>query len=328
MSETDVLSMPAAGTVKRRSDTAAAGRIPHPTSATPLRIDWVFASGIIGIHAAALLALFPYFFSWTGVLLIPLGYYVFGTIGINICFHRLLTHRSFVVPRWLERALVVIGVCAMEDTPAMWVATHRRHHQYSDEQPDPHSPLVSFLWGHLLWGMVKNNDLKRLELFDRYARDVMRDPFYAWLERNNGSWIIVGASWCLFFLGGFAVELALGGTTEQAIQFGSSLLVWGVFVRTVATWHITWSINSVTHLWGYRNYETRDSSRNNFIIGLLANGEGWHNNHHAHPGSARHGHKWWELDIGWLTIRTLMLLGLATKVQLPPGAKQETAKAA
>jgi sn-1 stearoyl-lipid 9-desaturase len=322
MSETEVWSMQSAGATQRRTRAAPAGPLPHPAAATPLRVDWVFAAGIVGIHALALLALSPYFFSWTGVLLIPLGYYLFGTIGINICFHRLLTHRSFAVPRWLERTLVVIGVCAMEDTPAMWVATHRRHHQHSDEQPDPHSPLVSFLWGHLLWGMVKNHELSRDALFNRYARDIMRDPFYAWLDRNNGSWLIVGVSWCLFFAGGFGAELLFGGTTEQAIQFGASILVWGVFVRTVATWHITWSINSVSHLWGYRNYETRDSSRNNVIIGLLANGEGWHNNHHAHPRSARHGHKWWELDIGWLTIRSLMLLGLATNVELPPGAKK------
>jgi stearoyl-CoA desaturase (delta-9 desaturase) len=179
-----------------------------------------------------------------------------------------------------------------------------------------------------MWGMVKNNELDRAQLFDRYARDIMRDPFYAWLERRNASWAIVGASWCLFFLGGFGFVLIVGGSTEQAIQFGSSVLVWGVLVRTVATWHITWSINSVSHLWGYRNYETRDSSRNNLIIGLLANGEGWHNNHHAHPRSARHGHEWWELDIGWLTIRGLMLLGLATNVELPPAGKKVGSKKA
>jgi stearoyl-CoA desaturase (delta-9 desaturase) len=301
---------------RRRAESPA--RLPLPAHATPVRIDWVFAGGILGIHLIALLALVPYFFSWTGVLLVPLGYYVFGTLGINLCFHRLLTHRSFAVPLWLERTLAVLGVCAMEDTPAMWVANHRLHHQYSDEQPDPHSPLVSFLWGHLLWGAVRNNAFERLALFNRYARDVMRDPFYASLERYYFSRAIVFASWCAFFFGGFFAERLMGGTTAQAIQFGLSLLVWGVFVRTVATWHITWSINSVTHLWGYRTYETRDSSRNNWIIGLLANGEGWHNNHHAHPSSARHGHKWWELDIGWLTIRLLMMLGLATKVVLPP----------
>jgi sn-1 stearoyl-lipid 9-desaturase len=316
--------MSEAGTISARAEVRvtdkpeSAGRLSLPATVTPIRIDWVFALGLIGFHLAAMLVFLPYFFSWTGVLLVPLGYYVFGTLGINICFHRLLTHRSFAVPKWLERTLVVIGVCAMEDTPAMWVANHRRHHHYADEQPDPHSPLVTFLWGHLLWGMVKNNEYKRLEWFNRYARDIMRDRFYAGLERYNASWLIVFASWWVFFLGGYFAELTLGGTTEQAIQFGASLVVWGVFVRTVATWHITWSINSVTHLWGYRNYETKDSSRNNIIIGFLANGEGWHNNHHAHPGSARHGHNWWEIDVGWLTIRGLMALGLATKVVLPP----------
>ena len=309
--------------------TGSAVRLPRPTAVTPLRVDWVFTGGLIGIHLIALLAFVPYFFSWTGVLLVPLGYYVFGTLGVNLCFHRLLTHRSFAVPRRLEHVLAVIGVCAMEDTPAMWVANHRLHHQYSDQQPDPHSPLVSFLWGHLLWGAVRNNEFKRLELFNRYARDVMRDPFYVALERYHFSRAIVFVSWCAFFLVGFLAEHLSGGTTAQATQFGLSLLVWGVFVRTVATWHITWSINSVTHLWGYRNYETRDSSRNNVIIGLLANGEGWHNNHHAHPSSARHGHKWWEFDVGWLTIRLMMRLGLATNVILPPpsatGARQPVA---
>jgi stearoyl-CoA desaturase (delta-9 desaturase) len=103
----------------------------------------------------------------------------------------------------------------------------------------------------------------------------------------------------------------------DAIQFGSSLLVWGGALRTVVVWHTTWSVNSVTHIWGYRNYDTPDSSRNNAIVALLAGGEGWHNNHHADPGSARHGHKWWEFDLSWLTVRVLMLLGLATDVVLP-----------
>jgi stearoyl-CoA desaturase (delta-9 desaturase) len=108
-----------------------------------------------------------------------------------------------------------------------------------------------------------------------------------------------------------------GGTTPDAVRFGASLLVWGGAVRTVAVWHLTWSVNSITHLWGYRNYDTPDNSRNNLIIALLNSGEGWHNNHHADPRSARHGHKWWELDLAWLTIRFFMLLGLARSVSLP-----------
>jgi stearoyl-CoA desaturase (delta-9 desaturase) len=124
-------------------------------------------------------------------------------------------------------------------------------------------------------------------------------------------------SCAVFFLGGLIAELLRGGTFVQATRFGFSLLVWGIFVRTVVHWHLTWAVNSVSHLWGYRNYETPDNSRNNIILGVLANGEGWHNNHHADPRSARHGHKFWELDVAWLTIRLLMVLGLATNVATP-----------
>jgi stearoyl-CoA desaturase (delta-9 desaturase) len=126
-------------------------------------------------------------------------------------------------------------------------------------------------------------------------------------------WIVL-ASWTSFFLAGFASQLIIGNGIGDALQFGLSLLVWGVFVRTVVVWHVTWSVNSVTHLWGYRNFNTDDTSRNNLIVGFLANGEGWHNNHHADPRSARHGLRWWELDLTWLTIRLLAGLGLARRV--------------
>jgi stearoyl-CoA desaturase (delta-9 desaturase) len=165
--------------------------------------------------------------------------------------------------------------------------------------------------------MFKNRDLLRLTLCERYARDVLRDPFYARLERRILYVLIVLTSWALFFAAGFVAELLLGGSLYQALQFGLSLLVWGAFVRTVLVWHATWSVNSVTHLWGYRNYDTGESSRNNFLVGIVAQGEGWHNNHHAHPSSARHGHLWWELDQTWLTIRFLELIGLATEVVRP-----------
>jgi stearoyl-CoA desaturase (delta-9 desaturase) len=124
-------------------------------------------------------------------------------------------------------------------------------------------------------------------------------------------------SWILFFAAGFIAELLLGGSTLEALQFGLSLLVWGVFLRTVLVWHNTWSVNSVTHMWGYRNYETDESSRNNLLVGYLSAGEGWHNNHHADPRSARHGHMWWEIDLTWLTIRLLAALGLARRVVTP-----------
>jgi stearoyl-CoA desaturase (delta-9 desaturase) len=291
-------------------------RLVVPDGVGSRRVDWPNTIALIGYHALALLAVLPWFFSWSGVVLAILGLYVFGTLGINLCYHRLLTHRGLVVPTWLEHTLAILGVCCAQDTPARWVAVHRRHHEHADESADPHSPLVNFFWGHMGWMLLENHDLRRLRIYERYSRDVLRDRFYARLEHNRWLWVVL-ASWLVFFMGGFAAELGLGGGMRQAAQFAASVLVWGVFVRTVAVWHITWSVNSVTHLWGYRNYETDEASRNNILIGLISNGEGWHNNHHANPRSARHGHRWWELDVTWLTIRFLALVGLAHRVATP-----------
>lgn len=292
-------------------------KLAMPAGAQPLRVSWIDTTGIVGIHLLAALAFLPWLFSWTGVVLAFAGLYVFGTIGIGLCYHRLLTHRGFICSRRLEHFFAVLGVCCVQDTPARWVATHRRHHAHADEQMDPHSPWVNFLWGHMGWLMFRNRDLLRLSLCERYAKDLLRDPFYARLEGKTLWLQILFGSWALYFAAGFGIELLLGGTALEALQFALSVLVWGVFVRTVMVWHVTWSVNSVSHLWGYRNYETGESSRNNLVVGIIASGEGWHNNHHAFPRSARHGHKWWELDLTWLTIRLLELLGLATKVVTP-----------
>lgn len=294
-----------------------------PQAAQPLRLARIDAIGIGAIHLLALLAFVPWLFSWTGVALALLGLYVFGTLGISLCFHRMLTHRGVVCPKWLEHSFAVLGVCCVQDTPARWISIHRKHHEHADEQPDPHTPLVNFLWAHIGWMLFTNRELTRRALISRYAKDVLQDPFYARLEANF-LWVrVILISWALFFAGGFVAELLLGGSLLEALQFGLSLLVWGAFVRTVLVWHITWSINSVTHLWGYRNYETDESSRNNLIVGFLSNGEGWHNNHHADPRSARYGHRWWELDVTWLTIRLLSAVGLATKVIKPSPHVQE-----
>jgi fatty-acid desaturase len=292
-------------------------RPPQLASRRSWRIKWRYASPIFFIHLVALLACLPWFFSWTGVVLALLGCYVFGGLGMNVGYHRLLTHRSFTCPRWLERSLAVLGACCMEESPTIWATWHRQHHHAADKERDPHSPLASFLWGHLGWLMIKSDNADAGPSKARYAPDLVRDPFYEWLERSD-NWIKVAlVSWAVFFAAGFAAVTLGGGTTPDAIQFGSSLVVWGAAVRTVLVWHITWSVNSVTHLWGYRNYETPDNSRNNIFIGLLAGGEGWHNNHHADPRSARHGHSWREPDLAWLTIRGLMALGLARDVALP-----------
>jgi len=295
---------------------AADGRLPKPEGVRK-QIMWDYAISFVVFHAVAVLAFFPYFFSWTGVALAVAGMYVFGTLGINLCFHRLLTHQGLIVPKWLERTLAVLGVLCVQDTPAKWVAIHRLHHQYSDEQPDPHSPLVNFFWGHMGWLLVDNVQINNLNHYEKYARDVLRDPFYFALERKL-MWVWVNiASWFVFFGAGYLIEYAITGSSSAAVRFGWSVLIWGVFVRTVLVWHVTWSVNSLAHVWGYRNYETDENSRNNWFVGLVSNGEGWHNNHHADQRSAKHGHKWWELDVTWLTIKFLSAVGLAKSVVMP-----------
>ena len=294
-----------------------------PDGATKGRILWPYVMTLAIYHLIALLALTPWFFSATGVVLMIVGLYVFGTFGINLAYHRLLTHRGLVCPKWLEYTLAILGVCCMQDTPARWVAVHRRHHEHSDRQDDPHSPLVNFFWGHVGWMLFENRDLDRLEIYSRYAKDILRDPFYRSLESLLYPMIVLG-SWLVFFLGGFCWVLLSGGERIEATQFGLSLLVWGVFVRTVFVWHITWSVNSLGHLWGYRNYATTDDSRNNWFVAMIAAGEGWHNNHHADPRSASHGHRWWEIDLTFLIVRGLEKVGLASNVVRPSQRPSET----
>ncbi|MEI8146042.1 MAG: fatty acid desaturase [Alphaproteobacteria bacterium] len=288
-----------------------------PATTAPVRIEVKNLIVVVLYHLAALLAFLPWFFSWTGVATFIAGIYIFGVLGINLCYHRLLTHRSFACPKWFEHLLVVLAVCCVQDPPARWVATHRLHHHHADEQPDPHSPLVSFFWGHMGWILVKNHGLSPLALYERYAADIIRDPFYIWLEQGNVWFRIVLLSWLAFFGIGTLGALAFGSTLAEALQFGASILIWGVFVRTVCVWHQTWAVNSIAHFWGYRNYETEDDSRNNVFVGIVSHGEGWHNNHHADPRSARHGHRRFEIDFTYLIIRGLAAIGLAKNIVKP-----------
>ena len=273
--------------------------------------------GFILCHAIAVLAVLPWFFSWTGVVLLFVGILLTGVLGLNVGFHRLLTHRGYTCPLWLEHTLAILGTFSLQFSPPLWVAVHRRHHHYSDEEKDPHSPLKGFIWAHFGWLLMRSGDMKSKPLIDRYARDLMRDPLYAMLERRK-NWIKLSfALWLAFLALGAGWVLVRGGTGHDALQFGLSLVVWGGALRTVVVWHNTWSVNSIGHIWGYRNYNTPDDSRNNLFVGIIAGGEGWHNNHHADPTSARHGHRPGEFDFSWEMIRLMMWLGLATNVAQP-----------
>jgi stearoyl-CoA desaturase (delta-9 desaturase) len=297
------------------SDEAAAPRVVPVHDVPRARVSQIKRDTLVGFvlcHAFAALALLPWFFSWAGVWLLVVGVLAFGVLGINVGFHRLLAHRGFSCPLWLERTLAILGTGSMQFSPAFWVAVHRRHHQFSDEADDPHSPRRSFWWSHFGWlVMRRRDDMRPATLTQRYAKDLLRDPLYAFLERKNVWAMTALAFWAAFFVAGIAAAAASGASALEAVQLGASLAVWGGALRTVLVWHTTWAVNSVSHVWGYRNYDTPDDSRNNWLVALLAAGEGWHNNHHADPVSPRHGHKWWEIDAAWLAIRALMWLGLA-----------------
>jgi fatty-acid desaturase len=291
-------------------------RLPLPATVRPDQLIWSYVVGIGLVHLLALLALLPYCFSWTGVAVMLVGVHLFGQ-GVNLCYHRLLTHRSFEVPKWLERCFTTVALCCLQDTPAKWVCWHRIHHNHSDEPQDPHSPLVGFLWSHFGWLMLHNVGTHDIAAYYKYARDILDDPYYMLLEKRR--WLHAGiyaAHALAFFLAGALLGWAVWGS-QAAVQMGTSLLVWGVLVRTVLVWHITWSVNSLSHLFGYQSYATGEESRNNWFVALITVGEGWHNNHHHDQASACNQHRWWELDVTWYQIRLLERLGLARNVVRP-----------
>ena len=284
----------------------------------PWKPHWEYLVPIVTVHGLACLAFLPSYFSWTGLVLGLAGTHFFGTFGINLGYHRLLTHRSLKVPLWLERTFATIALCSLEDTPARWVATHRIHHIHSDEEKDPHSPREGFSWSHVGWLFRRAPDRRTLAFLDKYAHDIIADRYYRYLERHPTSalWIYMAHA-ALFVAVGLLVGRLAGGDWGSGRQLGASWLVWGVFVRTVLVWHITWSVNSLTHLFGYRTYKTDEDSRNNWFVALVAAGEGWHNNHHHDPASASLQHNWWEIDITYYLILLFERLGLASDVIQP-----------
>jgi fatty-acid desaturase len=279
------------------------------------RVRWDYLVPISSLHVLALLAFVPWLFSWTGLVAFVLGINFFGQLGVPIGYHRLLTHRSFQVPTWLERSFVVLALCCGQNTPARWVTWHRMHHQHSDDHDDPHSPLVAFFWSHVGWLFFEKGGTHGPAAYYKYARDILDDRFYMYLEKHRVVSILIYLGHALlFFSVGLAVGWAGSGEWPAGLRFGLSLLVWGVVLRTVYVWHITWAVNSLSHIFGYRNYETADESRNNWLVAFITGGEGWHNNHHQDPTSASVQHRWWEFDLNFYIIKLLEWLGLASHV--------------
>jgi stearoyl-CoA desaturase (delta-9 desaturase) len=280
--------------------------MPSNTVAAPIRRFRVATFAVIAaIHVAAAAA--PWFFSWSGLALMLVLYVLTGGVGVTLCYHRLLTHSSFKTHRSVRYFLTLCGCLAMQGPPITWVAHHRLHHKESDMEPDPHSPvIISFLWSHVLWLFWHTPGLETHARQLKYARDLERDPGIVLLQRL---FIPVNIA---FAVGVFAAGWAVGGA-----YLAVSWLLWGCAMRMVVTWHATWLVNSATHLWGYRNYNIEDNSRNTWWVALLTFGEGWHNNHHADQRSAAHGHRWFEFDPTHWAIRLLEHVGLAWDVVEP-----------
>lgn len=264
-------------------------------------LNWWGISWLGLAHLGALAA--PWFFTWEALATVLVLHWVCGGVGICLGFHRTLTHSSFKTYPAVRYFLAVIGSIAGEGSPIDWVADHRKHHAKSDQPGDPHSPHEGGWWSHMLWLAFSTHGNDSTAYRKRWAPDLMADRGMRIIEK-------------LFLPLNFLLAVALGGFGYWlgGAPMALSMIVWGVFVRMVFVLHSTWLVNSASHMWGYKNYETTDDSRNNWFVALLTYGEGWHNNHHAYPRMAKHGHRWWEIDITFMTIRLMQRLGLVWDV--------------
>jgi stearoyl-CoA desaturase (Delta-9 desaturase) len=226
--------------------------------------------------------------TWLHVTLMIVLYILSG-MGITVGFHRMLTHKAFETHPWFKALILIFGCMAVEGDPTSWASTHIQHHAHSDDEDDPHSPLEGLWHAHVGWlfGHQANPEV--------YGTWLRRDPVVVWVTKTWFLWVLVG----------IAIPTLIAGWSG---------FIWGGLVRIFLTHHITWSVNSICHTFGRRDYQTRDASRNNFIVGLLAFGEGWHNNHHAFPRSAFHGLRWWQIDVSGYFISVCEKLGLVWNV--------------
>jgi len=255
-------------------------------------------AGLALIHLGALAAFVPAFFRFSDLAVFAILAYCTGALGVTLCYHRVLTHRSLRLRKPREYLFALCGTLALQGDPIRWVAIHRKHHAHADQDDDPHNIHLGFKWAHVDWLYRHNLALPSDEEIARYAPDLYADPFYRALQ-NLGAPLQVVLAVALFFLGGW------------------SWVIWGVFVRLVFCYHSTWFVNSAAHMLGYRSYRTTDRSTNCWWVAALSFGEGWHNNHHAFPFSARHGLRWFEIDMTWWHVQALEFLRLADRVRLP-----------
>jgi sn-1 stearoyl-lipid 9-desaturase len=259
---------------------------------------------LAGIHLGALAAFLPGTFHWPVAIVAAIILYLTGGIGVTLCYHRTLTHRSLRLRKPIEYAFATLGTLALQGDPIRWVATHRKHHAHADGEGDPHGIDRGFRWAHMRWLYKPNDAIPTDEELNRFAPDLCAQPFYRALQYVHLP-LQIALGILLFLLGGWP------------------WVIWGIFVRLVVSYHATWFVNSAAHSLGYRTYRTTDRSTNCWWVALLSWGEGWHNNHHAFPFSARHGLAWFEIDPTWWSIKLLAWLRLAQRVRVPMAAAMQ-----
>lgn len=277
------------------------------TRTAKTRIDPYYIVYMTLMHSAAIAALFM--FSWSNFLAGLILYFASGT-GITVGYHRLLTHKSFKTPKWVEYVWATLGTLAMQGSPVIWIAQHRQHHLESDSELDPHNINEGFMWAHMWWIFKRYPAWYEDGQKKTFAPDLLKVGYYRWLDKYP------------------YIPSALVGIGLLAFG-GIGMFLWGFCLRLVCIYHFTWFVNSAAHKWGYR-YFKNELATNNWWVALVSFGEGWHNNHHAFPTSARHGLRFWEFDISWVAIWTMSKLGLANKIKTPakeslPWSKKQSA---
>lgn len=260
------------------------------------RIDWLRVLPFVALHLACFAVVWVGW-SWIAVAT-AVGLYALRMFAITAFYHRYFSHKTFRTSRALQFVFAVLGASAVQRGPLWWASQHRHHHAHSDGPEDAHSPRQrGFLWAHSGWFMARENFATR----ERLIRDFAKYPELRFLDRYDAL--------VPFLLA--ALLYALGG---------AQLLVWGFCISTVVLAHATFTVNSLAHTLGSRRYATRDTSRNNWWLALLTFGEGWHNNHHHYPGSARQGFYWWEIDLTWYGLKLLESLGLIWDLRVVPAS--------
>lgn len=242
----------------------------------------------------------PATFSWGAFATFFVLYVVTGCLGITFGFHRLLTHRSMKAVPWFERFLATCGTLALQGSPMEWVAHHRMHHAGSDTDRDPHNARRGFWYSHVTWLFHKDPFFDDPKTLQKFARDIAADPYLMWLSKPS---VMIG------------IQVALG--LILLATGGIGYVVWGIFIRLAFVYHVTWFVNSASHLWGYRNYETTDLTRNCWWVGLIAFGEGWHNNHHAEQEAVHVTRRPWEFDFTWQLIKLSHAFGWVSDLKMP-----------